>query len=176
MNLPIRIALTALAAFAALSPAAAQAKRHTPPSLPTPIQVPAGHKLFESHHAIGVQIYACNGTAWTFVAPRANLYNEYGKFRMSHFFGPTWMAKDGSFVVGQSPVSFPVAGTIPWLRLSAKSTGAGPYGDKLEPTTYIQRLNTTGGVAPAPETCNATTAGTQSEVSYTADYYFWQAK
>ena len=63
MNLPTRIALTALAAFAALTPAAAHAKRTKPQSLPASIQVPAGHKLFESHHAIGVQIYSCNGTA-----------------------------------------------------------------------------------------------------------------
>ena len=160
MNLPIRIALTALAAFAVLSPAA-HAKRQQS-NLPTPIQVPAGHSLFEAHHAIGVQIYACNGTAWTFVAPRANLYDEHGKFRISHFAGPTWMAKDGSFVVGHNAVPYPVAGTIPWLRLQAKSTGAGPYGDKLAKTTYIQRLNTTGGVAPDAATCNTTTAGTRA--------------
>jgi hypothetical protein len=175
MNLPIRIALTALAAFAVLSPAAAHAKRQHQ-NVPTPIQVPAGHKLFEAHHAIGVQIYACNGTAWTFVAPRANLYNEGGKFRMSHFAGPTWMAKDGSYVVAHNAVPHPVAGTIPWLRLQAKSTGAGPYGDKLAKTTYIQRLNTTGGLAPDAATCNTTTAGTQAEVPYTADYLFYREK
>ena len=84
---------------------------------------------------------------------------------MSHFFGPTWMAKDGSFVVGHNAVPYPVAGTIPWLRLPGQVTGAGPYGDKLEKTTYIQRLHTTGGVAPAAATCNATTAGTQAEVA-----------
>ena len=71
---------------------------------------------------------------------------------------------------------YPVAGTIPWLRLQAKSTGAGPYGDKLAKTTYIQRINTTGGVAPDAATCNATTAGTQVEVAYTADYLFYRAK
>jgi hypothetical protein len=173
MNLPIRIALTALAALAVLTPAA-HAKRQQ--NLPAPIQVPAGHKLFESHHAIGVQIYACNGTAWTFVAPRANLYDERGKFRMSHFAGPTWMAKDGSFVVAHNAVPHPVTGAIPWLRLQAKATGAGPYGDKLAKTTYIQRINTTGGVAPDAATCDATTAGTQAEIAYTADYLFYRAK
>src|ERR671917_300953 len=65
MNLPTRIALTALAAFAVLSPAAEAKRSHQ--NLPTAIQVPAGHKLFESHHAIGVQIYGCNGTAWSLV-------------------------------------------------------------------------------------------------------------
>jgi hypothetical protein len=43
-------------------------------------------------------------------------------------------------------------------------------------TTFIQRVNTTGGLAPAPATCTANTIGTQSEVSYTADYHFWKAK
>ena len=85
------------------------------------------------------------------------------------------MAQDGSFVVGHNAVPHPVAGTIPWLRLQAKSTGAGPFGDKLTETTYIQRINTTGGVAPDAATCNATTAGTQVEVPYTADYLFYRA-
>jgi hypothetical protein len=174
MNLPTRITLGALAALALLVPAT-QAKPQAP-TVPAEIQVPEGNELFEAHHAIGVQIYACNGTAWTFVAPRANLYTDDGKFRMSHFAGPTWMAKDGSFVVGKDAVPSPVAGAIPQLRLTAKATGAGPYGDELLGTTYIQRLNTTGGVAPAAETCNASTAGTQAEVPYTADYYFWRAK
>ena len=124
MNLPIRIALTALAAFAVLSPAA-HAKRQQS-NLPTPIQVPAGHKLFEAHHAIGVQIYACNGTAWTFVAPRANLYNERGKFRMSHFFGPTWMAKDGSFVVGSQRGAVPRRGHDPVAAAAGQVDGRRP--------------------------------------------------
>jgi hypothetical protein len=37
--------------------------------------------------------------------------------------------------------------------------------------TYIQRLNTRGGVAPAG-TC---TAGAQTAVRYSADYAFWVA-
>jgi hypothetical protein len=143
--------------------------------VPAVIQPPAGHKAFDSLHAAGVQIYACNGSAWSFVAPRANLYNARGKLKMIHFAGPTWQHKDGSSVVGQVVAPSPVAGTIPWLLLSAKSTAAGPFGDKLAKTTYIQRINTTGGVIPAPETCNATTAGTQAEVPYTADYVFFKA-
>ena len=41
-------------------------------------------------------------------------------------------------------------------------------------TTYIQRLNTTGGVAPAAGECNADTLDEVVEVPYTADYYFWK--
>ena len=161
----------ALAATALLVPAAS-AKQ----PLPSTIQVPAGHTLSETAHAIGVQIYSCNGTAWTLVAPRANLYDRRGRFRISHFAGPTWMHRDGSHVVGRVVAPAPAAGTIPWLLLSAAAGGAGPYGSTLADVTYIQRVNTTGGVAPAAAGCNASSAGTVAEVPYTADYRFWKAK
>jgi hypothetical protein len=45
---------------------------------------------------------------------------------------------------------------------------------QLDQTTFIQRVNTTGGLAPPASECNASTAGTQAEVPYTADYYFWK--
>jgi len=41
-------------------------------------------------------------------------------------------------------------------------------------TTYIQRINTTGGLAPPAAECTAATVGTVAEVAYTADYYFWK--
>ena len=66
------------------------------------------------------------------------------------------------------------ATAIPWLLLSAASTAAGPDGDRLVHTTYIQRIATTGGLAPPAAECTAATAGTVAEVPYTADYYFWK--
>jgi len=132
--------------------------------------------VFLVGHAIGVQIYQCNGTAWNFVAPRANLYRDNGKLVATHFAGPTWQARDGSTVVGRLEVSAtPDVSRSPailWLRLAAKSTAVGTDGDRLVGTTFIQRVNTTGGLAPAKETC--TTAGSVAEVPYTADYYFWK--
>ena len=44
----------------------------------------------------------------------------------------------------------------------------------LAGTTFIQRIATVGGLAPAAATCNATTVGTRRAVPYTADYYFWK--
>jgi hypothetical protein len=44
-------------------------------------------------------------------------------------------------------------------------------GEPLGRTTYVQRLNTSGGVAPAG-TC---TPGATIAVPYTADYFFWRA-
>ena len=151
------------------------------PDVPGDIQVPAGNKVFLVGHAEGVQIYSCNavagGHAWTLVAPRANLYGDNGKLIATHFAGPSWQANDGSTVVGRRdapPVT--VDGTaIPWLRLAAASASVGDDGDRLASTTYVQRVNTAGGLAPAAGTCNATTAGSVEEVPYTADYYFWKA-
>jgi hypothetical protein len=62
---------------------------------------------------------------------------------------------------------------IPWLLLSAR-TFAGADGDRLVPTTYVQRIETAGGLAPPAPTCTAATAGAVAEVPYTADYYFWK--
>jgi Protein of unknown function (DUF3455) len=160
-----------VAAAAALSLIQVAQAGRPPPVVPGAIQVPAGNKVFLVGHAVGVQIYSCNGTVWGFVAPRANLYDDHGKLIITHFGGPTWQTKDGSTVVGQAEAMITVDRTaIPWVRLSAASTTPGRLGN----TTYIQRIATTGGLAPPAAECNATTAGTVAEVPYTADYYFWK--
>jgi len=73
-----------------------------PPVVPDEIQVPEGNKVFLVGHAIGVQIYSCNGVSWGSATPRANLYDDQGKLIITHFAGPTWQAKDGSRVVGKA--------------------------------------------------------------------------
>jgi hypothetical protein len=174
-----------VAAAAALSltqvAQASQVAQAGPPApvVPGPIQVPDGNKVFLVGHAVGVQIYSCNATpggfGWGFVAPRANLSDDNGKLIITHFGGPTWQAMDGSTVVGRAEASVTVDATaIPWVRLAAASTAAGPDGDRLVDTTYIQRIATTGGLAAPAAECTAATAGTVAEVPYTADYYFWK--
>jgi hypothetical protein len=77
--------------------------------------------------------------------------------------------------VGRLEANITVDATaIPWLQLAVASTAAGPDGDRLVNTTFIQRIATTGGLAPPAAECNTTTAGTEAEVPYTADYYFWK--
>jgi hypothetical protein len=96
---------------------------------------------------------------------------------LTHYAGPTWEARDGSKVVGSRVDGVTVDPTaIPWLLLSAASTAAGPDGDKLAKTTYIQRIATTGGLAPAASQCTAASSGSVVEVPYTADYVFWKAR
>jgi hypothetical protein len=171
------LTLALAATLAAATPARAE-----PAPLPVPsgIAVPAGHKVFLIGHATGVQKYTCAvapaGSTWELVAPQANLYDERGKLLTTHYGGPTWQTRDGSTVKGRRDSGVPVDPTaIDWLRLSAASTAAGPEGDRLQNTRYIQRINTTGGLAPAAEECNAVTAGARVDVPYTADYVFWKA-
>lgn len=151
---------------------------YTEPTVPAKIQVEDGHKIFSVQHAIGVQIYKCNavngGYSWGLLAPRANLYDSKGKLRMTHFGGPTWQARDGSQVRGARVDGVPAQGTIDWLLLRAASTAPGADGDQLTNTSFIQRLNTTGGVIPPAGECTAETVNTTKEIPYTADYYFWK--
>ena len=144
------------------------------PEVPPEIRVDAGNKVFLVGHALGVQIYTCNGSEWSAAVPRANLYNDHGKLIISHFAGPSWQAKDGSKVVGTVVDKVIVDRTaIPWVLLSAKTT-PGPDGDRLVDTSFIQRLDTVGGLQPPAADCNAATAGTVVESPYTAEYVFWK--
>lgn len=149
------------------------------PSVPPALAIPAGPTLTFVAAARGVQIYDCAtapGTppTWTLHAPRADLLDASGATVGSHFGGvdrglppgPYWEAKDGSRVHGANPVSVPNPGSIPLLRLDAADTSGTGVFSKV---AFIQRLDTTGGVAPA----SACDAGKQIEVPYTATYYFY---
>ena len=176
-----RTILTGLAATAAaLTIAQGALAGPAAPSVPSDIAVPAGNKPYLIAHAEGVQIYACasvaDGHAWRLLAPRATLTGENGKTLASHYGGPTWEARDGSTVVGRRDNGVKVDPTaIDWLRLAADSTTAGSDGDRLTATTYIQRIHTVGGLAPAAADCYADAAGERREVPYTADYVFFKA-
>jgi hypothetical protein len=165
----IRLA-AALAALAAAWPLAQAAPAHEP-EVPADIAPPEGNRAYLDVHAVGVQIYSCNGQAWTLVAPRADLYDDHGTLVGTHLAGPTWQTNEGSTVVGSRVAGVNVDPTaVDWLLLSATPTTHG----RLGKTTFIQRINTTGGRAPAAANCNAGTAGTQVEIPYTADYVFWK--
>jgi hypothetical protein len=151
----------------------------TPPQLPANLQVPAGNSPFLVAHATGVQIYSCKaqgaGFVWSFVAPEATLVNDAGQQIATHFAGPTWQATDGSTVKGMSVANAPApSGTaIPWLLLRAVATTTGTGGGTtLTATTFVQRVNTTGGVAPTSG-CDAVHVGATARVDYTADYFFY---
>jgi Protein of unknown function (DUF3455) len=168
MTRSIRLLAAALVAAAAL----AQGAQANPPApdVPGTIAVAEGNKPFLAVHADGVQVYSCNGQAWSLVAPRANLYDRGGELVGTHFGGPTWQWEDGSSVIAKRDTGVNVDPTaIDWLRLSTVSATEG----RLAKTTFIQRINTTAGRAPDASECDA--AGKQVEIPYTADYVFWKA-
>jgi hypothetical protein len=176
-----RNALAAALALAVLLPGLAHAENPPPPGVPAAIRVPAGNVPFLLGHATGTQNYTCQrssngGFAWTLVAPSATLADDTDRVIMTHYGGPTWEAKDGSKVVAARVDGVTVSpDAIPWLLLRATSTTAGPDGgDRLTATTYIQRVNTTGGLAPK-NGCNAANLGAARNVPYTSDYYFYKA-
>lgn len=150
-----------------------------PPNVPPELEVPAGNQVTFSAPAKGVQIYECatdaSGTpAWTLHAPRAELFDAAGNQVAVHFggvdkglpAGPYWQANDGSRVHGANPVSVANPGSIPLLRLEAADTSGTGIFSKV---TFIQRLDTTGGVSPT----GACRAGDTQEIAYTAKYYFY---
>ena len=149
-----------------------------PPGVPTNLEVPAGNELQFHATGVGVQIYVwtVNPTntalsSWVLKAPHAVLFHREDSVTGIHFAGPSWQANDGSKVVGTRLAASTVdSNAIPWLLLQATSTaGVGILAD----TTYIQRVNTVGGLAPATP---GGAAGEEVLVPYIADYYFYHAR
>jgi len=137
------------------------------------LRVPEQNQLALHAFASGVQIYKWSGASWIFVAPQATLFADaenHGAIG-THYAGPTWESTGGSKVVAAVMKRCPAdASSIPWLLLQAVSTnGPGIFG----PVTFVQRLNTVGGNAPASP---GTTVGEIASVPYTAEYYFYRAR
>jgi hypothetical protein len=137
------------------------------------LQVPEGNKVAFHVYAEGVQIYRWNGTNWIFQRPEAVLFADAGGNGVvgSHYAGPTWERVSGSKVVGmvlQRCTPDPTA--IPWLLLRAVSSdGPGIF----DGVTYIQRVNTAGGLAPSAP---GTMTGEEARVPYSAEYYFYRVQ
>jgi hypothetical protein len=161
--------------------AAAQPAAETAPGDPIdPRTYAPESKLFLSVYATGVQKYTCQATgAWLFTDPEAVLYKAAGDGKPigTHFLNfatgrPVWQLKDGSSVEAARKAAAPGGtGNIPWLLLQAAVGNAGADGDRLASTTWVQRLNTSGGIAPA----GACDPGDTTAVPYTTDYLFWRA-
>jgi len=158
-----------------LSPLLGQAEASVPArsgvDVPAALKVPAGNKLTGVFSAEGVQTYTCTNGAWTLLEPAATLWAKHDRSRRTvalHSRGPVWVSTvDGSAVNAAAVANSPRTGTIPELLLKATATrGAGVFAD----VSYIQRLNTTGGVAPA-----TACAGTEQRgVPYAATYTFYK--
>jgi hypothetical protein len=141
--------------------------------VPAKLAPPQERPVVGKYAAKGVQIFACSvkggANEWRFKAPEAELMDAQGRPFAKHYAGPTWEAPDGSKMVGKVLANEPApkAGAIPWLLLSAESSGSGV----LAGVRFVQRVNTSGGVGP---TGACPTSGTERRVEYTADYIFYK--
>lgn len=183
LPLTLFVAAVCTLTFTALSrPAVVQAHeddddkvecKKAPQDVPIALQVPTNECVKVAVVGVGVQIYTCTAGAWVLKAPEANL-TKNGTFVGNHFLGPKWEWKDGS-KIGAAPNPLKVlapnpAADIPWLLLTvASEDGAG----KLAGVTHVQRLHTSGGVAP---TGPCSPEASETRVNYTADYVFYQLR
>jgi hypothetical protein len=196
----LRIACaTALAvAFTVSLSQLAHAGPVTPPPVPFNIRVEAGNKAFLEGHGVGTQNYVCQpsggSVAFVLFTPQATLFKDNDKQLITHFFSPnlapfdpsdldkirvTWEdSRDTSTIWAKlhtngSAMVDPDA--IPWLLLDVVGAQDGPTGgDTLTETTFVQRLNTSGGRAPSTGCTSTADLGNQAFVPYTADYFFFK--
>ena len=169
-----------LVLFTTLPFMTACATRLVAPVVPAAIAVPAGHYVSMKTVGVGELTYECRAKpdtagayVWTFVVPVATLYTaDKSRAVGTYYAGPTWQANDGSKVTGKqlavSPASTPNAIPLQLVQ-AAPTTGSGD----MAGVSYIQRLNTVGGVAPK-DVCNANTVGAKQQVKYEADYVFYK--
>jgi hypothetical protein len=180
-----------LSVAAASSVARAQAGEITPPAVPANIEAPEGSQPFLMAHAVGTQNYLCLGAGlpWTFIGPQATLFSSEAEQVVTHFLSPnptengvaraTWQhSRDSSTawalaIQSSTDPDFVSPGAIPWLLLRVVGAKTGPTaGDKISGATYMQRVNTLGGSAPAG---GCPGVGARAFVPYEADYVFYRA-
>jgi hypothetical protein len=170
----------AILAASVLLSACASAPTFSQQALPGAVQVPAGHKVAMETVGAGDITYECKARKdaagqfeWTFVGPDAVL-SDRGGMAVGKYFGPpaTWQSNDGSKVTATQVAVAPAgAGNIPSQLVKANpAMGSGA----MSGVTYIQRVATNGGVAPAAA-CAEANAGARQTVKYQADYIFWKA-
>lgn len=139
--------------------------------------------------------------AWKLFTPEATLFSDDAsdpKQLITHFFSPnpdeinadaftdfhpiraTWQSSQDTSAVWARTVlpgdSVDVnPGAVAWLKLTAVGTENGTDGgDVLGKTTFVQRVNTIGGVAPPADSCDSLQeVGRQAFRPYTADYIFY---
>jgi hypothetical protein len=195
MRLSLFIAAT-LAIAAPLAATATNAHQQVdPPEVPDTIAVPAGSKAFLIGHAVGTQNYIClpdgAGAKWVLFGPQATVFDDNGKQIMTHFLSPnpaesgtpraTWQHSDRTSAVWAMKVAesddprYVEPGAIKWFLLQVKGAEEGSRpDDRLMQTTVVQRVNTSGGVAPASECAVAGDVGKTKFVPYSADYVFYK--
>lgn len=147
--------------------------------LPAAVQVPAGHKVAMETVGVGQITYECRakkdmaGHEWVFVGPDAKLMSRSGQ-TVGRYYGPpaTWESMDGSKLTGTQVAVAPAAAGSIALQLVKANPAMGM--GAMQGVTYIQRVATQGGIAPAMM-CDGSKLGVKQIVNYQADYILWKA-
>jgi hypothetical protein len=176
---------------------AAHAQVVTPPPVPTEIEVAPPDQAFLIGHGVGTQNYECQPVnsvgrvGWVLFTPQATLFGDASEQLTTHFFSPnpdegnivrvTWQdSRDTSSVWGvliasSMDANFVRADAVPWLKIEKSGEQAGPTGgETLSKATFIQRVNTAGGLAPSTGCDRPTDVGKRAFIPYSADYIFYK--
>jgi uncharacterized protein DUF3455 len=168
------------------------------PEVPSNLVVDAGNVPYLQAQAYGTQNYVClpsaTGVAWKLFGPQATLYPQNAPVQIAtHFLSPnpeeagtprpTWQhSQDGSavwakMIQSSTDANYVAPGAIAWFKLEMVGTAEGSTGGALlTRTTFIQRVNTQGGVAPASGCTTAAQLGAIALVPYSTDYIFYRAE
>ena len=178
-SLSTALAISAVASILAACATAQMAPMYDQSALPDAVKVPAGNRVALETVGVGQITYECRDKKdaagqfeWVFIGPDAALNDRSGK-KIGKYFGPpaTWESMDGSKLTATQIAVAPAgAGDIPSQLVKANpamGTGA------MTGVTYIQRVATKGGVAPAMA-CDAGSKGKKEIVNYQADYIFYK--
>jgi len=184
--------------FVVALPQVGHAQNVTPPAVPDKLQVEEGNEAFLIGHAFGTQDYVCaasgSGVAFVLTTPEAVLFDNPAHRVINHFFSPnpgeggtiraTWQSTRNSSVFWgklektatfDTDPDFVAKDAIAWVLLSRAGVleGSG-NGDNLAAATFVQRVNTVGGLAPSIG-CNSPDDITKTAiVPYEADYVFYR--
>ncbi len=122
----------------------------------------------------GVLIFRCepdkDGYRWIFRLPEAELRDARNQVVAHHGAGYSFEDVDGSRLLG-TIVGYDTArveGSVPWLLLQTKSYGQG----ELERVTYVQRIDTDGGMPP--KQCTVEQSNQILRVAFTANFIFYR--
>lgn len=182
----------------------ARAEEITVPAVPGNLNVDEGNEVFLVGHGVGTQNYVCttsttsvSGFAFSLFTPEATLFSGEGRQLITHFFSPngdptvkppeagtiraTWEdSRDSSRVWAaileqSTDEQFVQKDAVAWLKLQTVGTDVGPHGEgRLTKVTFVQRLNTVGGLAPKEGCSTFEELGRKAFVPYSADYFFYK--
>lgn len=142
------------------------------------------------------------GVGFQLFTPEATLFDDRDRQLTTHFFGPnlnpkpgqdakelnairaTWEDSRDTSTVWAKAIAQATSTTDPgfvdkdaiaWVLLAVVGAQEGPTGGgKLTDTTFIQRLNTVGGLAPSTGCASPADIGTEAFMPYSADYFFYR--